>query len=181
VPPVTAVPLFSPELRRGLGRLLALTLLLTVGLAARPAQAAATNLAPNPGLESVGADGFPTCWEKSGQGDNAFTLGTTTDAHSGGKALRITITQLNSGDRKAMMLENAQCAPRVSVGRQYDLSVYYKSTTAANAMTLSPATTARPAGNTGSTRRRSRRPAPGLTKRCAHPRFRPTPTRSPGV
>ncbi|MEV4617752.1 galactose oxidase early set domain-containing protein [Asanoa sp. NPDC049573] len=136
MPPARAVPLFSPELRRGLGRLLALTLLLTVGLVARPAQAAVTNLVSNPGVEQVGTDGFPTCWEKSGQGDNAFTIGTTADAHSGGKALKIAITALNSGDRKAMMLENGQCAPRVSVGSQYDLSVYYKSTTAANAMTL---------------------------------------------
>ncbi|MGI5149669.1 galactose oxidase-like domain-containing protein [Plantactinospora sp. CA-294935] len=135
MPPAEAVPMFSPELRRGLGRLLALALLLTVGLAATPAQAA-TNLVRNPGLETLGADGFPTCWERSGFGDNTYTFGPTTDARSGNRAMRIAITELTSGDRKAMMLENAECAPRVTVGRQYDLSVWYKSTTAANAITL---------------------------------------------
>nr|WP_233604482.1 galactose oxidase early set domain-containing protein [Micromonospora sp. HM5-17] len=135
MPPAEVVPMFSPELRRTLGRLLALTLMLTIGLVATPAHAA-TNLVQNPGLEIVGSDGFPVCWERSGHGDNTFTIGTTTDAHSGSRAMRVTITELTNGDRKAMMLENAECAPRVEVGHQYDLSVWYKSTTAANAVTL---------------------------------------------
>jgi hypothetical protein len=82
------------------------------------------------------ANGFPVCWERSGQGDNTYTTGVTTDARTGARAMRVNVTRLVSGDRKAMMLENAQCAPRVTDGRQYDLSVYYKSTTAANALTL---------------------------------------------
>ncbi|GAA4434611.1 galactose oxidase early set domain-containing protein [Phytohabitans houttuyneae] len=136
MPPAKAVPMFSPELRRGLGRLLAFALMLTVGVfVATPAQAA-VNLVQNPGLETLDANGFPTCWERSGHGDNTFTMGVTTDARSGSRAMRVSITRLVSGDRKAMMLENAQCAPRVAPGRQYDLSVYYKSTTAANAVTL---------------------------------------------
>jgi Galactose oxidase-like, Early set domain len=135
VPAANAVPMFSPHLRRRLGQLLALALLLTVGLVATPAQAAA-NLLPNPGLESLDANGFPVCWERSGGGDNTYTFGPTTDAHGGSQAMRIAITRLTSGDRKAMMLENAQCAPAVTVGRQYDLSVWYKSTTVANAITL---------------------------------------------
>ncbi|MEV4537917.1 galactose oxidase early set domain-containing protein [Asanoa sp. NPDC049518] len=130
-----AVPMFSPELRRGLGRLLALTLLLTAGVfIASPAQAAA-NLVQNPGVEQIGADGFPTCWERSGQGDNTYTLASTAEGRTG-KGLRVAVTRLNDGDRKAMMTESAQCAPRVTAGKQYDLSVWYKSTTAANAMTL---------------------------------------------
>ncbi|MGN9910429.1 galactose oxidase-like domain-containing protein [Phytohabitans sp. LJ34] len=135
MPAAKAVPMFSPELRRGLGRLLALALLVTVGLVASPAQAAA-NLVQNPGLESLDANGFPVCWERSGQGDNTYTTGVTTDARTGKRAMRVNVTRLVSGDRKAMMLENAQCAPRVTDGHQYDLSVYYKSTTAANALTL---------------------------------------------
>ena len=135
MPPAKAVPMFSPELRRGLGRLLALTLLLTVGLVATPAHAA-TNLVQNPGLERLDANGFPVCWERSGFGDNTYTIGVTSGARTGSKAMRVSITRLASGDRKAMMLENAQCAPRVTVGRQYDLSVWYKSTTSANAVTL---------------------------------------------
>lgn len=136
MPPAKAVPMFSPELRRGLGRLLALALMLTVGLVvATPAQAA-VNLVPNAGLETLDANGFPSCWERSGHGDNTFTIGVTTDARTGKRAMRVSITRLVSGDRKAMMLETPQCAPRVTPGRQYDLSVYYKSTTAANAVTL---------------------------------------------
>lgn len=135
MPPAEAVPMFSPELRRGLCRLLALALLLTVGLIATPAQAAA-NMLQNPSLETLDGNGFPVCWERSGQGDNTYTFGVTNDARTGSSAMRIAITRLTSGDRKAMMLENAQCSPRVTAGRQYDLSVYYKSTTAANAVTL---------------------------------------------
>jgi hypothetical protein len=135
VPPANAVPMFSPELRRGLGWLLALVLVVTVGLVASPAQAA-TNLVQNPGLETLDGNGFPVCWERSGHGDNTYTFGVTSDAHSGSRAMRIAVTKRTSGDRKAMMLENSQCAPRVAPGRQYDLSVWYKSTTAANALTL---------------------------------------------
>jgi hypothetical protein len=135
VPPAKAVPMFSPELRRGLGRLLAFALLVTVGLVATPAQAAA-NLVQNPGLETLDGNNFPVCWERSGQGNNMYTTGVTTDAHSGKRAMKVQIARHTSGDRKAMMLENAQCAPRVTAGRQYDLSVWYKSTTAANALTL---------------------------------------------
>jgi hypothetical protein len=130
--------MFSPELRRGLGRLLALALLLTVGLVALPAQAA-TNLVQNPGLETLagaGTERFPTCWERSGQGVQQYTFGPTSDAHSGSTAMQITISSYTSGDRKAMMLENAECAPAVTPGHQYDLSVWYKSTTAATAVTL---------------------------------------------
>ncbi|MDG4824877.1 galactose oxidase early set domain-containing protein [Asanoa sp. WMMD1127] len=128
--------MFSPELRRGLGRLLALVLVVTAGLVVAGPARAATNLVQNPGVEQVDGNGFPVCWEKSGQGTNTSTIATTNDAHSGGKAMRITISAFTNGDRKAMMTENAQCAPRVSPGRQYDLSVWYKSTTAANAVTL---------------------------------------------
>ncbi|MEE6262818.1 galactose oxidase early set domain-containing protein [Plantactinospora sonchi] len=129
-----AAPMWSPELRRRLGGLLTLLLLIALTLVASPAQAA-TNLVQNPGLESV-AGGFPTCWEKNGYGDQAHTIGTTTDARSGNVAAKIDITEYTSGDRKVMMQRNATCAPKVTAGRQYDLSVWYKSTTVAAAMTL---------------------------------------------
>jgi hypothetical protein len=135
VPAANAVPLVSQDLRRRLSRLVALALLLTVGLVAAPAQAASRSVT-NPGLEALDANGFPSCWEQSGFGDNTFTFGPTADAHSGARAMRIAITRLTSGDRKAMMREDTQCAPRVTIGHQYDLSVWYKSTTAANAVTL---------------------------------------------
>jgi hypothetical protein len=132
--PAESVPIISPDLRRGLGRLLALVLLFSIGLVATPAQAA-TNLVTNPSLESS-AGGFPECWERSGYGDQTYTAGVTTSAHTGNVALKIDISAYTSGDRKVMMLKTPSCAPTVTAGRQYDLSVWYKSTTIAAAMTV---------------------------------------------
>ncbi|MEV7387796.1 MULTISPECIES: galactose oxidase-like domain-containing protein [unclassified Streptomyces] len=103
---------------------------LTAGLllaAPQPAQAA--NLVTNPGFETAGTDGMPYCWEKSGWGDNDFTFETTSDAHSGAKAMKVTLTRRVDGDRKAMILETSDCAPTVTVGKQYDLGLWYKTTT----------------------------------------------------
>ncbi|BCB81984.1 hypothetical protein GCM10022251_52380 [Phytohabitans flavus] len=129
------VPMWSPELRRGLSRILVLTALLVTGLAAAAPAQAADNLVQNPSLEAS-TSGFPTCWEKSGYGEHTFSIGTTTDAHTGNVASKVTISGYTSGDRKVMMLKNATCAPKVTQGRQYDLSVWYKSTTVAAALTL---------------------------------------------
>ncbi|WP_329107492.1 galactose oxidase early set domain-containing protein [Micromonospora sp. NBC_01699] len=132
--PVKSVPMFSPELSRTLGRILTLVLLFSIGFAATPAEAA-TNLVKNPGLETSTA-GFPECWERSGYGDQVYTSGVTSDARTGNVALKIDISSHTSGDRKMMMLKTGPCAPAVTAGRQYDLSVWYKSTTVAAAMTV---------------------------------------------
>ncbi|WP_433452179.1 galactose oxidase-like domain-containing protein [Streptomyces sp. CA-142005] len=103
---------------------------LTAGLlltAPQPAEAA--NLIKNPGFETAGSDGMPYCWEKSGWGDNDFTFETTADAHSGSKAMKVTLTRRVDGDRKALITESTDCAPAVSVGKQYDLGLWYKTTT----------------------------------------------------
>ncbi|WP_129307110.1 galactose oxidase early set domain-containing protein [Streptomyces sp. L2] len=103
---------------------------LTAGLlltAPQPAEAA--NLVKNPGFETAGAGDMPYCWEKSGWGDNDFTFETTSDAHSGGKAMKVTLTRRTDGDRKALITESADCAPTVSAGKQYDLGLWYKTTT----------------------------------------------------
>lgn len=93
-----------------------------------PAEAA-VNRVLNPGMEILdGSTGFPQCWEKSGYGDNDHAFTVTSDARSGSRAMQLTITRLANGDRKAMMLESAQCAPPVEAGHQYDLSVWYKTT-----------------------------------------------------
>lgn len=90
---------------------------------------AATNLIQNNDVETLGADGFPACWEKSGWGNNDFSFSIVNQAHAGTKAVQIAMTRRVDGDRKAMMLESATCAPNVTVGTQYDLSVWYKSNT----------------------------------------------------
>ncbi|PKT70056.1 galactose oxidase [Streptomyces populi] len=116
-------------------------LLAVTGLAAglllvSPQPAAAANLVTNPGFETDGTDGMPSCWEKSGWGDNDFTFATVSDAHSGAKAMKVTLTRRVDGDRKALITESAACAPVVTAGRQYDLGLHYRTTTPDAAITL---------------------------------------------
>jgi Domain of unknown function (DUF1929)/Glyoxal oxidase N-terminus len=98
-------------------------------LPAGPSAGAGTDLIVNPGLESLGSNGFPVCWEQSGYGTNDYSFSVTSQAHSGNNAMRVAITSTSGGDRKAMMGENQSCAPGVTPGHQYDLSAWYTSTT----------------------------------------------------
>lgn len=117
------------------------SLLAVAGLAAglllvSPQPASAANLVTNPGFETDGTDGMPSCWEKSGWGDNDFTFATVADSHSGSRAMKVTLTRRVDGDRKALITESATCAPVVTAGKQYDLGLWYKSTTPDTAITL---------------------------------------------
>ncbi|MGW3422507.1 galactose oxidase-like domain-containing protein [Streptomyces phaeochromogenes] len=118
------------------------TALLAVGaltsglLLIAPQPASAANLVKNPGFETAGTGDMPYCWEKSGWGDNDFTFSTVADAHSGSKAMKVELTRRTEGDRKALITESAECAPVVSVGKQYDLGLWYKSTTPDTSLTL---------------------------------------------
>ncbi|QIQ02959.1 DUF1929 domain-containing protein [Streptomyces liangshanensis] len=107
-------------------------------LSAQQPAAAGPNLIKNPGFETAGTggDGMPYCWERSGWGDNDFTFDTVADAHTGTKALKVELTRRVDGDRKALITESAACAPAVSAGKQYDLSLWYKSTTPDVSVTL---------------------------------------------
>ncbi|MGW7383224.1 galactose oxidase-like domain-containing protein [Streptomyces sp. NPDC054794] len=110
---------------------------LTAGLLlTSPQSAEAANLVKNAGFETAGTDGMPYCWEKSGWGDNDFSFATVADAHSGSKAMKVTLTRRVDGDRKALITESTECAPTVTAGKQYDLSLWYKSTTPDTAVTL---------------------------------------------
>ncbi|MEU4169612.1 galactose oxidase early set domain-containing protein [Streptomyces sp. NPDC026665] len=116
-------------------------LLAVTGLAAglllvSPQPASAANLVTNPGFETGGTDGMPACWEKSGWGDNDFSFATVSDSHSGTKAMKVTLTRRVDGDRKALITESTACAPVVAAGKQYDLGLYYKTTTPDAAITL---------------------------------------------
>ncbi|MEU2063080.1 galactose oxidase early set domain-containing protein [Streptomyces sp. NPDC013455] len=103
---------------------------LTVGLLlTTPQSAAAANLVKNPGFETAGTGDMPYCWEKSGWGDNDFGYETVSDAHSGARAMKVTLTRRVDGDRKALITESTDCAPVVTAGRQYDLGLWYKTTT----------------------------------------------------
>ena len=89
----------------------------------------------NTDLEQL-VNGTPQCFSKGGWGKHSANWAITSDAHSGTKAQSVTITRYVSGDRKLLMTENASCAPAVSPGLTYDLSVWYKSTTAKNSLTV---------------------------------------------
>ena len=113
-----------------------LALLFSLGVAdARPA-GAATNLVTNPGFETLGTDKFPTCWEQSGWGTNTAAFSVSTKAHTGTKALQITVTKAGTGDRKAMMAENTTCAPKVTPGHQYQLGLSYMTSTPNTTITM---------------------------------------------
>ncbi|MZD05347.1 DUF1929 domain-containing protein [Streptomyces sp. SID5785] len=105
-------------------------------LMAVPQPASAANLVKNPGFESTGTGDMPACWEKSGWGDNDFSFTATDDAHTGDRAMKVELTRRVDGDRKALVTESADCAPPVTVGKQYDLGLWYRTTTPDASITL---------------------------------------------
>jgi len=117
--------------RYGLLVLVALGLIGT-GVAA-PALAAPTTVT-NADLEQV-TGGVPACFSQVGWGQHAAAWNLVTAAHSGHVAQSVTITGYVSGDRKLLISENTTCAPAVTAGQAYTLSVWYTSTTAATALT----------------------------------------------
>ncbi|MEV6207909.1 galactose oxidase early set domain-containing protein [Kitasatospora sp. NPDC051914] len=90
---------------------------------------AAPNLVDNAGFEKLDSAGWPKCWEKSGWGNGTASYQVVPDAHGGSKAVRLTVSGVTVGDRKTMMYETPSCAPKVTVGRQYDLGLWYKTNT----------------------------------------------------
>ncbi|MFE4666151.1 galactose oxidase-like domain-containing protein [Streptomyces sp. NPDC056716] len=122
--------------RRSTTALLAVAALTGGLLLTAPQSASAANLITNPGFETPGSGDMPACWSKSGWGDNDFTFETTSDAHSGNSAMKVSLTRRADGDRKALITESAACAPVVTEGKQYDLSLWYKTTTPDANLTL---------------------------------------------
>jgi Galactose oxidase-like, Early set domain len=103
----------------------------TAGLAS----AAATELVVNGSLESGGA--MPTCFQLTGWGTNTYTAeATTSDAHTGARSWQLKMMERTSGDRKLMISEREECAPSVTPGKRYDVSVWYRSTAASNGLTI---------------------------------------------
>ena len=129
---------------------------LSLVLTGPPARAAPTSI-QNPSLEQS-TGGIPTCFARSGWGNNTPTWTITTDAHTGSAAQSLTVANYVSGDRKLMMSETATCAPAVIPGKAYTLGAWYKSTSAKNTLTVFRHTatgwtywtdlTAKPAANT---------------------------------
>ena len=125
----TSLPKSWRQLRSVRAAVSALVIAAAVSLLGGATASAGVNLVVNPGLETLGSNGFPTCWEQSGYGTNNYSFSVTNQAHSGSNAMKVTITSYTNGDRKAMMLENSSCAPAVTPAHQYTLCVWYMSTT----------------------------------------------------
>ena len=99
------------------------------------AHAAAVELVVNGGLEQGTA--APNCFQTTGWGSNTMTQGfDTTDKHGGTRSWNITLSNRTSGDRKLMLSDATGCAPDVTPGLTYDVSVWYKSTASVNGLTL---------------------------------------------
>jgi hypothetical protein len=129
------IPLLSRQDRIRIAQVVIVTLVLVLAVPGK--SFAGANLLSNPGLEVVDATGFPVCWEQSGWGDSTHSYEVThTAPHSGANAMKVTVSAITNGDRKALMLENPSCAPNVTPGHQYDVSAWYKSTTPNTVMTM---------------------------------------------
>ena len=100
-----------------------------------PPPVVTTNLIVNPGLET--GTGIPSCFMVAGWGDGKLTPSiNSTDRHGGARSYSLTMTGRLQGDFKLMMSEATGCAPAVTPGKAYDLSVWYKSTATNNGLTL---------------------------------------------
>lgn len=89
-------------------------------------------LSINGGLEA-GANP-PQGWFLAGWGDADVDAGVTNDARTGERAYQITLDGRTEGDFKLLPAEAT--SPAVQPGGIYDMSVWYKSTTAANNLTI---------------------------------------------
>lgn len=102
-----------------------------VGVVVPPPPSA--ELSSNPGLETGGDP--PTGWIQAGWGDATVTSGVTTaDIHSGTRAYSITLANRTQGDYK--LIPTTATSPAVQPGSVYKTSVWYKSTSSSNAITV---------------------------------------------
>ncbi len=83
-------------------------------------------------------DGVPTCFQPAGWGQSTTNqqLIDEVPAGSTGRSWRITMADHRSGDVKLLASEDAGCAPAVTPGQVYDLSLSYRSTAAQQSITL---------------------------------------------
>jgi peptidoglycan/xylan/chitin deacetylase (PgdA/CDA1 family) len=93
-----------------------------------PPAAPGVNGIANPGLDEQ-ADGVPKCWTQGGFGDNTREFSLVPDAHGGGSASRLVMTNHVNGDAKFLQTEDlGMCSPTVSPDSPYMLEAWYTST-----------------------------------------------------
>ena len=115
----------SRPLRAAVG---ALSLAVPIAVVASSNASAGVNLVVNPGFSQSGS-GFPACWTKSATGTNSASFAMTSKAYSGSSAVQLSVSRYTSGEALAMITESQSCAPVVTAGDQYNLGVYYMSST----------------------------------------------------
>jgi Domain of unknown function (DUF1929) len=107
----------------------AVALVVPIVVVAGSSASAGVNLIVNPNLTQAGTS-MPVCWQKSGSGSIAYSIGTTTKAvDPGGRALEVSVSKYSSGQALALMTMNQSCAPTVTPGHEYNLGVHYLSST----------------------------------------------------
>jgi hypothetical protein len=78
----------------------------------------------------------PDCFQYTEWGQHTSQAGITGAAHTGNQAYRIELTDYSSGDAKLLTSEAEGCAPSVSADKTYRLSVWYRSTSSSNVVTV---------------------------------------------
>ncbi len=83
----------------------------------------------NPGLETMGDNGFPSCFAPGGYGANTPTYSFGTSPRTGGGGATVSVAGHVSGDAKILQVfDGGSCAPTVAVGHTYSLRAWYSST-----------------------------------------------------
>jgi Polysaccharide deacetylase len=104
--------------------------LVDTGSGVPPAAPPGVNALQNPLLQTPDGTGAnPACWAAGGYGTNTPTFSwSPTGGQTGGQET-INMTSVTSGDAKLIVpFDGGNCAPTVTVGHAYTISVYYKST-----------------------------------------------------
>jgi hypothetical protein len=121
--------------RRARAAVGALALALPLAVVVSTHASAGVNMVVNAGVEQPNG-GFPLCYAKAGSGTNKYSIGTTKKAHSGSTALAVTISSYKNGQRMARIGMSQSCAPDVVVGHQYNIGVWYMSSSPDNVIEL---------------------------------------------
>ncbi len=96
----------------------------------RPPAPLGVNALGNPSVEDEDpATGLPACWQTAGWGRNTATWKTVSPGRTGDRARQVSITGYIDGDAKLVpTMDLYTCAPTVQEGKNYEVSVWYRST-----------------------------------------------------
>jgi hypothetical protein len=83
----------------------------------------------NPGMETLEADGTPSCWMRGGYGTNTAALTVASPGRTGSRAGQVSVSGYVDGDAKWLpRFDSGGCSPTVAPGRTYSLRSWYTST-----------------------------------------------------